>query len=116
MSSSLSSQGTDYYVHVSAYNMKGWGPPLIATPACAAPSSKSCAAVKGEKSVLNIRASGKCVLKLEEISLTSVCTPHTGVEKYLYSTSAVNLFHLTPVSADICMSVCLLDKIRNTKL
>ncbi|XP_029703127.1 ankyrin repeat and fibronectin type-III domain-containing protein 1 isoform X3 [Takifugu rubripes] len=31
--------GTDYYVHVSAYNMKGWGPPLVATPACAAPSS-----------------------------------------------------------------------------
>lgn len=41
MSSSLSSQGTDYYVHVSAYNMKGWGPPLVATPACAAPSSES---------------------------------------------------------------------------
>lgn len=41
MSSSLSSQGTDYYVQVSAYNMKGWGPPLVSTPACAAPSSKS---------------------------------------------------------------------------
>lgn len=41
MSSSVSSQGTDYYVQVSAYNMKGWGPPLLSTPACAAPSSKS---------------------------------------------------------------------------
>uniref|UniRef100_H3D5I0 Fibronectin type-III domain-containing protein n=1 Tax=Tetraodon nigroviridis TaxID=99883 RepID=H3D5I0_TETNG len=30
---------TDYYVQVSAYNMKGWGPPLVSTPACAAPSS-----------------------------------------------------------------------------
>ncbi|KAA8581665.1 hypothetical protein FQN60_003246 [Etheostoma spectabile] len=31
--------GTYYYVQVSAYNMKGWGPPLVSTPACAAPSS-----------------------------------------------------------------------------
>eukprot|EP00064_Thunnus_orientalis_P007862 superscaffoldBa00000897_g7884 len=30
--------GTYYYVQVSAYNMKGWGPPLVSTPACAAPS------------------------------------------------------------------------------
>lgn len=40
MSLSVSLQGTDYYVQVSAYNMKGWGPPLGSTPACAAPSSK----------------------------------------------------------------------------
>uniref|UniRef100_A0A8C2Z7A9 Fibronectin type-III domain-containing protein n=1 Tax=Cyclopterus lumpus TaxID=8103 RepID=A0A8C2Z7A9_CYCLU len=31
--------GTYYYVQVSAYNMKGWGPPLVSIPACAAPSS-----------------------------------------------------------------------------
>ncbi|XP_049916701.1 ankyrin repeat and fibronectin type-III domain-containing protein 1 isoform X1 [Epinephelus moara] len=31
--------GTYYYVQVSAYNMKGWGPPLVSTPACAVPSS-----------------------------------------------------------------------------
>ncbi|XP_068610755.1 ankyrin repeat and fibronectin type-III domain-containing protein 1 [Brachionichthys hirsutus] len=31
--------GTHYYVQVSAYNMKGWGPPLFSTPVCAAPSS-----------------------------------------------------------------------------
>ncbi|KAJ8364191.1 hypothetical protein SKAU_G00130220 [Synaphobranchus kaupii] len=31
--------GTHYYVQVSAYNMKGWGPPQISVPACAAPSS-----------------------------------------------------------------------------
>ncbi|XP_056153692.1 ankyrin repeat and fibronectin type-III domain-containing protein 1 isoform X2 [Lampris incognitus] len=31
--------GTHYYVQVSAYNMKGWGPPLTSTPACAVPSS-----------------------------------------------------------------------------
>ncbi|XP_005748523.1 uncharacterized protein ankfn1b isoform X3 [Pundamilia nyererei] len=31
--------GTYYYVQVSAYNMKGWGPWKISTPACAAPSS-----------------------------------------------------------------------------
>lgn len=49
MSSSLSSQGTDYYVHVSAYNMKGWGPPLVATPACAAPSSESVLLLKTTK-------------------------------------------------------------------
>lgn len=46
MSSSLSSQGTDYYVQVSAYNMKGWGPSLVSTPACAAPSSKSVLSLK----------------------------------------------------------------------
>ncbi|KAI9536640.1 hypothetical protein NQZ68_031714 [Dissostichus eleginoides] len=33
--------GTYYYVQVSAYNMKGWGPPQVSTPSCAAPSSKS---------------------------------------------------------------------------
>ncbi|CAG5907725.1 unnamed protein product [Menidia menidia] len=31
--------GTYYYVQVSAYNMKGWGPPKVSTPACATPSS-----------------------------------------------------------------------------
>ncbi|XP_072311694.1 ankyrin repeat and fibronectin type-III domain-containing protein 1 [Eucyclogobius newberryi] len=31
--------GTYYYVQVSAYNMKGWGPSLVSTPVCAAPSS-----------------------------------------------------------------------------
>ncbi|KAG9349907.1 hypothetical protein JZ751_026260 [Albula glossodonta] len=31
--------GTHYYVQVSAYNMKGWGPPQTSVPACAAPSS-----------------------------------------------------------------------------
>ncbi|XP_077482639.1 ankyrin repeat and fibronectin type-III domain-containing protein 1 isoform X1 [Stigmatopora argus] len=31
--------GTPYYVQVSAYNMKGWGPALASTPPCAAPSS-----------------------------------------------------------------------------
>ncbi|XP_023196155.1 ankyrin repeat and fibronectin type-III domain-containing protein 1-like isoform X1 [Xiphophorus maculatus] len=31
--------GTHYYVQVSAYNMKGWGPPKVSTPACAVPSS-----------------------------------------------------------------------------
>uniref|UniRef100_A0A8C4ELN8 Ankyrin repeat and fibronectin type-III domain-containing protein 1 n=1 Tax=Dicentrarchus labrax TaxID=13489 RepID=A0A8C4ELN8_DICLA len=34
-----SAVGTYYYVQVSAYNMKGWGPPLVSIPACAAPSS-----------------------------------------------------------------------------
>ncbi|XP_019738873.1 ankyrin repeat and fibronectin type-III domain-containing protein 1, partial [Hippocampus comes] len=31
--------GTRYFVRVSAYNMKGWGPALASTPASAAPSS-----------------------------------------------------------------------------
>ncbi|KAL6095149.1 uncharacterized protein ACO6RY_16409 [Pungitius sinensis] len=31
--------GTYYYVQVSAYNMKGWGPPQASIPGCAAPSS-----------------------------------------------------------------------------
>uniref|UniRef100_A0A8C6ST33 Fibronectin type-III domain-containing protein n=1 Tax=Neogobius melanostomus TaxID=47308 RepID=A0A8C6ST33_9GOBI len=31
--------GAYYYVQVSSYNMKGWGPPLVSTPACASPSS-----------------------------------------------------------------------------
>lgn len=37
----LSFQGSRYFVRVSAYNMKGWGPALASTPASAAPSSKS---------------------------------------------------------------------------
>lgn len=35
-----SSQGTAYYVRVSAYNMKGWGPPQASMPSSAIPSSK----------------------------------------------------------------------------
>uniref|UniRef100_UPI00398E82D6 ankyrin repeat and fibronectin type-III domain-containing protein 1-like n=1 Tax=Pristiophorus japonicus TaxID=55135 RepID=UPI00398E82D6 len=31
--------GLPYYVQVSAYNMKGWGPPQLSTPACATPSN-----------------------------------------------------------------------------
>ncbi|KAJ8245800.1 hypothetical protein GJAV_G00260450 [Gymnothorax javanicus] len=31
--------GTHYYVQVSAYNMKGWGPTQPSVPTCAAPSS-----------------------------------------------------------------------------
>lgn len=33
-------QGTAYYVQVSAYNMKGWGPPQASVPPFAIPSSK----------------------------------------------------------------------------
>uniref|UniRef100_A0A1A8FYA0 Ankyrin repeat and fibronectin type-III domain-containing protein 1-like n=4 Tax=Nothobranchius korthausae TaxID=1143690 RepID=A0A1A8FYA0_9TELE len=33
------STGSYYYVQVSAYNMKGWGPPKVSTPSCAVPSS-----------------------------------------------------------------------------
>lgn len=35
-----STQGTAYYVQVSAYNMKGWGPPQASVPPFAIPSSK----------------------------------------------------------------------------
>ncbi|KAL1778939.1 ankyrin repeat and fibronectin type-III domain-containing protein 1, partial [Sigmodon hispidus] len=31
--------GQQYFVQVSAYNMKGWGPAQITTPACASPSN-----------------------------------------------------------------------------
>ncbi|XP_017664178.1 PREDICTED: ankyrin repeat and fibronectin type-III domain-containing protein 1-like isoform X2 [Lepidothrix coronata] len=31
--------GTAYYVRVSAYNMKGWGPPQASVPPCAIPSN-----------------------------------------------------------------------------
>ncbi|XP_064006586.1 ankyrin repeat and fibronectin type-III domain-containing protein 1 isoform X2 [Pogoniulus pusillus] len=35
--------GQRYYVHVSAYNMRGWGPPRKSTPECASPSNwKDC--------------------------------------------------------------------------
>ncbi len=36
----LQMQGVHYFVRVSAYNVKGWGPPLCSTPASAAPSSE----------------------------------------------------------------------------
>ncbi|XP_072337409.1 ankyrin repeat and fibronectin type-III domain-containing protein 1-like isoform X2 [Scyliorhinus torazame] len=31
--------GLPYYIRVSAYNMKGWGPPQVSTPTCATPSN-----------------------------------------------------------------------------
>lgn len=33
-------QGVHYFVRVSAFNVKGWGPPQCSTPASAAPSSE----------------------------------------------------------------------------
>lgn len=33
-------QGVHYFVRVSAYNVKGWGPPQCSTPVSAAPSSE----------------------------------------------------------------------------
>lgn len=39
--------GVDYYVRVSAYNVKGWGPPQCSSPPSAAPSSwRECVGVK----------------------------------------------------------------------
>ncbi|KAG9343066.1 hypothetical protein JZ751_015284 [Albula glossodonta] len=35
--------GVQYYVRVSAYNVKGWGPAQSSSPVCAAPSSESSA-------------------------------------------------------------------------
>nr|XP_057905879.1 ankyrin repeat and fibronectin type-III domain-containing protein 1-like [Doryrhamphus excisus] len=41
--------GEHYYVRVSAYNVKGWGPPQCSTPASAAPSSwRECSGVKSQ--------------------------------------------------------------------
>lgn len=37
---SLVSQGVPYYVRVSAYNVRGWGPAQTTSPTCAAPSSE----------------------------------------------------------------------------
>ncbi|XP_078388162.1 ankyrin repeat and fibronectin type-III domain-containing protein 1-like isoform X2 [Cetorhinus maximus] len=42
--------GALYYVRVSAYNVKGWGPSKVSTPPCATPSSwKECSEVKLRK-------------------------------------------------------------------
>uniref|UniRef100_A0A8C6WFQ3 Fibronectin type-III domain-containing protein n=1 Tax=Neogobius melanostomus TaxID=47308 RepID=A0A8C6WFQ3_9GOBI len=41
--------GVYYFVRVSAYNIKGWGPPQCSTPASAAPSSwRECVGVKSQ--------------------------------------------------------------------
>ncbi|XP_022064418.2 ankyrin repeat and fibronectin type-III domain-containing protein 1-like [Acanthochromis polyacanthus] len=41
--------GVHYFVRVSAYNVKGWGPPQCSTPVSAAPSSwRECIGVKSE--------------------------------------------------------------------
>ncbi|XP_070779339.1 ankyrin repeat and fibronectin type-III domain-containing protein 1 [Enoplosus armatus] len=41
--------GVHYFVRVSAYNVKGWGPPQCSTPASAAPSSwRECIGVKSQ--------------------------------------------------------------------
>lgn len=36
----LQTQGERYFVRVSAYNVKGWGPPQCSAPVSAAPSSE----------------------------------------------------------------------------
>ncbi|KAF7651910.1 hypothetical protein LDENG_00103890 [Lucifuga dentata] len=42
-------QGVPYFVRVSAYNVKGWGPPQCSTPGSAAPSSwRECIGVKSQ--------------------------------------------------------------------
>ncbi|XP_033500136.2 ankyrin repeat and fibronectin type-III domain-containing protein 1 [Epinephelus lanceolatus] len=41
--------GAHYFVRVSAYNVKGWGPPQCSTPVSAAPSSwRECSGVKSQ--------------------------------------------------------------------
>lgn len=70
--------------------------------------------VTGVLSNINIfNVTCECNVERDEYKFSR---PLDGMEKYLCSTSIVNLFHSIPVSADICMFMCVLDKIRNTKL
>ncbi|XP_076000441.1 ankyrin repeat and fibronectin type-III domain-containing protein 1 [Genypterus blacodes] len=62
--------GVHYFVRVSAYNVKGWGPPQCSTPDSAAPSSwRECIGVKSQ-----LRNHGGLVRKL----LEDAREPHYG--------------------------------------
>ncbi|XP_072444619.1 ankyrin repeat and fibronectin type-III domain-containing protein 1-like [Chiloscyllium punctatum] len=91
--------GTLYYVRVSAYNVKGWGPAKVSTPPCAIPSSwKECAEVK-----LRQKDQSRAVQKLlEQIKaprhrsfFLETCTVHTPSKKLSVSRSLKYLFQNT---------------------
>ncbi|XP_067875503.1 ankyrin repeat and fibronectin type-III domain-containing protein 1-like [Heterodontus francisci] len=91
--------GALYHVRVSAYNVKGWGPPKVSTPPYAAPSSwKECTEIK-----LRQKDQGRAVQQLLEQAkaprhrnfFLETCTVHTPSKKLSVSRSLKYLFQNT---------------------
>ncbi|XP_038639613.1 ankyrin repeat and fibronectin type-III domain-containing protein 1-like isoform X2 [Scyliorhinus canicula] len=91
--------GSLYYVRVSAYNAKGWGPPKVSTPPCATPSSwKECSQVK-----LRQKDQSQAVQQLlDQVKaprhrsfFLETCTVHTPSKKLSVSRSLKYLFQTT---------------------
>nr|XP_057916973.1 ankyrin repeat and fibronectin type-III domain-containing protein 1 isoform X1 [Doryrhamphus excisus] len=91
--------GTPYYVQVSAYNMKGWGPALASTPACAAPSSwrdmdSRAPRQRGQKEVLD-----QLLAQIKDAHQSCVCHEQCKVptqgRKHSVSKSLRHLFQPT---------------------
>lgn len=89
-----------YYVRVSAYNMKGWGPPKSSSPPCAAPSSwKECSDIKlrhkdQSQAVLQLleRVKGPChrsfVMEASKVHVTSKRLLVSRSLKYLFQNTS----------------------------
>ncbi|GCB78101.1 hypothetical protein scyTo_0017702 [Scyliorhinus torazame] len=91
--------GSLYYVRVSAYNAKGWGPPKVSTPPCATPSRwKECSQVK-----LRQKDQSQAVQQLlDQVKaprhrsfFLETCTVHTPSKKLSVSRSLKYLFQNT---------------------
>ncbi|XP_078286610.1 ankyrin repeat and fibronectin type-III domain-containing protein 1-like [Rhinoraja longicauda] len=91
--------GALYYVRVSAYNMKGWGPPKSSSPPCAAPSSwKECSDIKlrhkdQSQAVLQLleRVKGPC----HRSFFVEASKAHVTSKRLLVSRSLKYLFQTT---------------------
>ncbi|KAG7459785.1 hypothetical protein MATL_G00214410 [Megalops atlanticus] len=91
--------GTHHYVQVSAYNMKGWGPPQPSVPACAAPScwrdaERGPPRLRGQKEVLD-QLLGRVKEAHRHCACHEQCKAPTHVRKHSVSKSIRHLFQPT---------------------
>ncbi|XP_047233308.1 uncharacterized protein LOC124875292 isoform X2 [Girardinichthys multiradiatus] len=91
--------GAYYYVQVSAYNMKGWGPPKVSIPACAAPSSwrdidGHPPRLRGQKEALD-QLLGQIKEAHRHCACHEQCKAPTQGRKHSVSKSLRHLFQLT---------------------
>ncbi|KAJ8347215.1 hypothetical protein SKAU_G00286160 [Synaphobranchus kaupii] len=91
--------GVHYYVQVSAYNMKGWGPPQPSVPACAAPSSwrdieRRAPRLRGQKEVLD-QLLGQIKEAHQHCTCHEPCKMQPHVRKHSVSKSLRHIFQPT---------------------
>ncbi|KAG5832357.1 hypothetical protein ANANG_G00290310, partial [Anguilla anguilla] len=88
--------GLHYYVQVSAYNMKGWGPAQPTVPACAAPScwrdiERRLPRLRGQKEVLD-QLLGQIKEAHQHCACHEPCKAQPHVRKHSVSKSLRHLF------------------------